>query len=188
MRLAQEQPGWLLVWEDECWFSRFAQPAMGAWTEGGNRRRLHQKARSPEDTEAKAVACYGALAEATRQVLLRFSAGQPNSQHTLAFLEYLLGVAQERGKQALVVIWDNASWHKSQKVGAWAKEHNRRVKAEGGVRLLLYRLPTYSPWLNPQEPQWAHCKKKVVAPTATLTARQLKTRVRDYFHSDASLE
>ena len=186
--MAQEHSDWLLVWEDECWFSRFAQPSLGAWTTGGQRRRLNQKERRKDDPEAKAVACYGALVEATRQVLLRFSPGQPNSQHTLAFLEYLLGVAQEKGKQVLVVIWDNASWHKSQKVCAWVNEHNRRVKAEGGVRLLLYRLPTHSPWLNPQEPQWAHCKKKVVAPTKTLTERQLKTRVRDYFHSDAPLD
>lgn len=177
------------MWEDECWFSRFAQPTLGAWTTGGKRRRrLNQKARQKDDPEAKAVACYGALVADTRQVLLRFSAGQPNSRHTLAFLEYLLGAAQEKGRKVLVVIWDNASWHKSQLICAWVKEHNRRVKANGGVRLLLYRLPTYSPWLNPQEPQWAHCKQKVVAPAATLTVRELKTRVRDYFRSDAPLD
>jgi len=98
------------------------------------------------------VACYGALVEGAKQALLRFSPGQPNSQHTLAFVEYLLEVSQERGKKVLAVIWDNASWHKSQGVRQWVKKHNRQVEANGGVRLLLHRLPTYSPWLNPQEP------------------------------------
>jgi transposase len=75
-------------------------------------------------------------------------------------LKYLLGVAEAKGRQALLVIWDNASWHKSQEVREWVKEHNRKVQREGGVRLLTYLLPIKSPWLNPQEPHWVHCNAK----------------------------
>jgi transposase len=56
--------------------------------------------------------------------------------------------------QALLLIWDNASWHISGEVRGWIKEHNRAVKRTGqGVRLVLCRLPSKSPWLNRIEPK-----------------------------------
>ena len=52
------------------------------------------------------------------------------------------GQLAAEGVQVLALIWDNASWHISQEVRAWHKEHNRRVKAAGhGCRLLVCRLP-----------------------------------------------
>jgi transposase len=177
----------MLAWEDECWFSRFAQPSLKAWSREGKPLALEQKEQSQEDQEAKAVACYGAVEERTGQVRLRFSPGQPNSGSTLEFLKYLLRVAEEKGKQDLVVIWDNASWHKSKEVREWVKGHNHQVKQEGGVRLLTYLLPIKSPWLNPQEPHWVHCKRNVVEPKETLTVGQLKERIGSYFNSDAPL-
>ena len=186
----------MLTWEDECWFSRFAQPTMNAWTVDGKSLALFQQDKSKDDLEPKAVACYGALDHESGKVLLRFSNGQPNSTYTLEFIEYLLSVAKKRSKRVLVVIWDKASWHKSEQVRAWVKEHNQRVKQEGrrlsacrsGVRLLTFLLPTKSPWLNPQEPHWMHCKKHVVEPNGILTQRELKERVRGYFDSDAPID
>jgi hypothetical protein len=70
----------------------------------------------------------------------------------------------------------------------WVKGHNHQVKQEGGVRLLSYLLPIKSPWLNPQEPHWVHCKRNVVEPKETLTVGQLKERIGSYFNSDAPLE
>jgi hypothetical protein len=35
VRLCQAHPEWMLVWEDECWFSRFAQPTLKAWSTVG---------------------------------------------------------------------------------------------------------------------------------------------------------
>jgi DDE superfamily endonuclease len=108
-----------------------AQPE--GWRREGKPLALEQKELGAEDQEAKAVACYGAVEAGTGQVRLRFSPGQPNSGYTLEFLKYLLWVAEEKGKQALVVIWDNASWHKSKKVREWLKSHNHQVKQGGGV-------------------------------------------------------
>ena len=122
------------------------------------------------------------------QVRLRFSPGQPNSSYILEFLRYLLWVAEEKGKQTLVVIWDNASWHKSKKVREWVKSHNHQVKQGGGVRLLTYLLSVKSPWLNPQEPHWVHCKKNVVETKSILTQEQLKEHIWGYVNSAAALE
>ena len=58
-----------------------------------------------------------------------------------------------QGISGLLLIWDNASWHKSQQVRDWLGLHNRTVKQTGeGVRIVACLLPSKSPWLNPIEP------------------------------------
>ena len=82
------------------------------------------------------------------------------------------------GKEALLLVWDNASWHGSRAVRQWIRAHNRQVKASGqGVRILPCYLPSKSPWLNPIEAKWAHGKRRVVEPARLLTAAELRTRV-----------
>jgi hypothetical protein len=72
------------------------------------------------------------------------------------------------------LIWDNASWHKSQAVRTWIRQHNQQVNQTGkGVRILPFLLPTQSPWLNPIEPKWVYAKRNVVEHDGLLTARQL---------------
>ena len=46
----------------------------------------------------------------------------------------------------------------------------------GDVRLLVFWLPTKSPWLNPIEPHWGHAKKHVCEPSGELEAHELKRR------------
>jgi transposase len=131
-----------------------------------------------DDPDKKALACYGVLFPATEEVWLRFLDGRPVSAVTTTFLGWCCEQAAARGKRALLLIWDNASWHVSQEVRTWARAHNRRVKATGaGTRLLLCPLPVKSPWLNPIEPKWGHTKGRVVAPDRLLSARELAERV-----------
>ena len=85
------------------------------------------------------------------------------------------------GKKALLLVWDNAAWHVSKRVRAWIKAHNRKARAEGGVRIVACFLPVKSPWLNPIEPKWAHGKKAVVEPDRLLAAAEVRTRVCDYY-------
>src|SRR5207237_3935158 len=82
------------------------------------------------------------------------------------------------GKEALLLVSDNAPWHVSRTVRQWIRAHNRQVKATGrGVRLVNCYLPIKSPWLNPIEPKWAHGKRRVVEPARLLTAQELADRV-----------
>ncbi len=81
------------------------------------------------------------------------------------------------GVRVLALIWDNASWHISREVRGWIRAHNRRAKAEGGCRLLVGRLPSKSPWLNPIEPRWVHGKRAVVEPERKLAAAELTQRL-----------
>ena len=86
------------------------------------------------------------------------------------------------GKKALLLVWDNASWHKSKFVKDWIAAHNRRVKHSGrGVRIVACLLPKKSPWLNPIEPKWMHGKRKVAESDGLLTAHELADRVCEAF-------
>ena len=108
--------------------------------------------------------------------------GRPVSGVTVAFLEWACSKLEALGQQALLLVWDNASWHLSQEVKGWIKDHNRRVKGEGkGIRILPCPLPTKSPWLNPIEPRWVHAKRKAVEADRLLAAGELAQRVCDQF-------
>jgi len=185
MRAVMGHPEWVLGFEDETWWSRLAQPNMNAWTEVDHPLRLMEKALDKDDPGPKALACYGLLvrwdasgAELVDQVWLRFVERNPNSGLTIQFLVWCCEKLQAAGKRVLVLIWDHASWHISQTVRDWIREHNRQVKNNGqGLRILKCLLPKKSPWLNPIEPMWIHGKRKVVEPDRVLSAQEIAERV-----------
>jgi DDE superfamily endonuclease len=101
---------------------------------------------------------------------------------TTQFLADCCARLAARGKTALLLVWDNASWHISRAVKGWIREHNRTVKQEGhGVRILACQLPVQAPWLNPIEPKWVHGKRAVVEPARLLSAAELEERICAYF-------
>ena len=185
MRLAQAHPTWVLGFEDEVWWSRLAQPEQHRWVGEGERTRLQEVERAKEDKQAKALACHGVLVRQAAQqdrMLLRFVDGRPVSDVTIEFLAWCSERLAEQGVTAWLLIWDNASWHKSEKGRIWLREHNRRVKATGtGVRIVGCLLPSKSPWLNPIEPKWGHGKRAVSEPERVLTAEELEGRVCAYY-------
>jgi hypothetical protein len=170
----------VLGFQDECWWSRLALPALHAWT-GDEPLRLVEQTVARIDPDPKALACYGLLRDDTGGMLLRFVQGRPVSQVTEDFLAWVCQRLAAEGKKAVLLVWDNASWHISQRVRTWMRAHNRRAKQEGGVRILACRLPSKSPWLNPIEPKWAHGKKAITEPDRLLTAPEVKERVCAYY-------
>ncbi len=183
MRLCDDHADWVLGFMDEVWWSRIAHPQIKSWT-AGKPLRLLEKARRKTDTDPKALCCYGLLRADIDQVLLRFVDGRPVSHVTIDFLEWVCGRLAPQGKQVLVLVLDNASWHISQMVRQWIRAHNAQVKRDGGVRVLKCFLPVKSPWLNPIEPHWAHGKRAIVEPARTLSAAELIHRVCTYFECD----
>jgi hypothetical protein len=173
----------VLGFQDETWWSRLAQPQLHSWA-GAEPLRLLELATPRNDPERKALCCYGLLRTDTEQMLLRFVDGRPVSQVTIDYLTWVCQELAREGKKALLLVWDNASWHISQQVRSWIKEHNRQVKQEGGVRILACRLPSKSPWLNPIEPKWMHGKKAIVEPERLLTAPEVEARVCEYYGCD----
>ena len=182
-------PTWALGFQDEVWWSRLARPALHAWAEADEVRRLVEPAVAADDPDPKALACYGLLARSftadgarQEEAWLRFVDGRPVSALTTQYLAWCCAKREAAGKEALLLVWDNAPWHVSRAVRAWIREHNRRVKRAGhGVRIIPCWLPIKSPWLNPIEPKWVHGKRKVVEADGLLTARELAERVCEAF-------
>jgi hypothetical protein len=178
--LAQSHPDWVLGFQDECWWSRLAQPTLHAWTQEES---LHlQELDLPAgDRDRKALCCYGLLRADTEQMLLRFVDGRPVSQVTIDYLSWVCQELAREGKKALLLVWDNASWHISKQVRQWLQRHNRHVKRHAGVRIVACRLPSKSPWLNRIEPHWMHGKKAIAEPERVLAAAEVEQRVYQYY-------
>src|SRR5579863_43540 len=127
IRLAARQPDWVLGFEDEVWWSRVSQPSAHAWT-AEQPLRLAEQTVAKDDPDPKALAAYGLLVEgagsAEPEVWLRFVAERPVSDATTAFLDWCAAGLAARGITALLLVWDNASWHLSKAVRSWLREHN----------------------------------------------------------------
>lgn len=150
-------PAWALGFADEVWWSRVAQPHLARWADDGAPPRLVEQALARNDPDPKALACYGLLVrqwgetgQRTERMLLRFVDGRPVGAVTTQFLAWCCARLAGQGRTALLLVWDNASWHGSKAVRAWIRAHNQAVKrGEAAVRIIACYLPIESPWLNP---------------------------------------
>jgi transposase len=177
--LSESNPGWVVGFEDEVWWSRVALPSVHAWSEDDERLRLRQQTLAKDDLDPKAISCYGLYLPELDETWLRFVDGRPVSGITTRFLAWCSERLSARGKEVLVLVWDNASWHISCEVRQWTGKHNRQVKKgeKQGVRIISCLLPKQSPWLNPIEPKWMHGKRRVFRADGLLSAHELAERV-----------
>jgi transposase len=153
------------------WWSRLAQPEQHGWRDQPTPLRLQELQRPKTDRPVQ-----------PEQMLLRFVTGRPVSAVTTDFLAWCSTRLAAQGVTALLLGWDNASWHKSQAIRAWLRQHNQQVKRTGhGVRIVSCWLPIKSPWLNPIEPKWVHGKRAVSEPDRLLSADEVEARVCAYY-------
>ena len=187
--LAERHPEYALGFQDEVWWSRVTQPHLHAWADADAALRLVEQTVPKGDPDRKALACYGLLVSCPaapdtlpEQVWLRFVEERPISALTTQYLAWCCDKLATLGKQALLMVWDNASWHRSKEVRRWLRAHNRTVRQQGqGVRIVACYLPSKSPWLNRIEPHWMHGKRRIVEPARLLTAQELADRVCAHF-------
>lgn len=138
----------------------------------------------PPKVPDPALACFGALRQDTQETYLYFADGQPNSEQMWLFIIALLALARQESKQVVVLLWDNASWHKSHRIRQWIRAYNQAAKKAEEPRLLTWLLPLQSPWLNPIEPHWVHAKRAVCEPDGELPATELKRRLSAHFGTE----
>lgn len=170
----------MLGFQDECWWTRLAQPDLSSWAVG-DPLRLRANARDPKGGGPEAVACYGVLRADTGGMMLRFCAGRPVGATTEEFLGWVCRELAAEGKKVFALVWDNAAWHVSKRVAAWVAGHNDRVARGGGCRIEVCHLPVKAPWLNRIEPKWVHGKRAIAEPDRKLSADEVRQRVCDYF-------
>jgi hypothetical protein len=175
-------PSWALGFSAEVWWSRLAQPDQHCGVDTEATHKLQELTPPMDDPDPQALACYGLLVRPgpaqADQMWLRFVTGRPVGAVTIAFLAWCSARLAAQGVTALLLIWDNASWHRSYAVRHWMRQHNLQVKrgAAVGVRLVVCPLPSKSPWLNPLEPKWVHGKRAVSEADRLLHADELEAR------------
>jgi transposase len=103
----------------------------------------------PAAGEDERIAIYGALDYASGQVVSQTAASK-NSAGFAAFLEQ---IRQTWPHDDVVLVLDNASYHRSEAMRRW-------WAAQDG-RLLPFWLPTYAPHLNLLERVWRFLKQKL---------------------------
>jgi hypothetical protein len=180
IEVAAKHPSWVLGFVDEVWWSRLHRPRMQAWVDGEPLKMQVLKA-NDNDPDPIAICCYGMLRKDTKKVMLRFAEDRPLSEVTIQFLAWLCQELEDEGKKRLIVIWDDASWHASNMVLHWLRDHNRIVWKQGGVEVIHFELPAGSPWLNDIEHYYRHGKKMIVEPGRKLSAQETVERVCQHF-------
>jgi hypothetical protein len=173
-------PAWVVGFQDEGWWSRLAQPHLQPWTDD-QPRRLLQNEPDRHAPAPKAVACSGLLRAETQGLRLRLVDGRPVSAVTTQCRGGLTARLAAAGQTALLMGWDKASWPVSQAVRTWLKAHHRRVKREGGCRVVVGPWPIKSPWLNRLEPTWVHGKRAIAEPNRKLGGAEVKHRLCAYY-------
>jgi len=94
---------WAVGFEDECWWSRLALPTLSSWAEEGRPLRLVQRSVEKDDSEPKAISCYGLYLAQFDETWLRFVDGRPVRAITTQFLEWSLEKLEAVGKKVLLL-------------------------------------------------------------------------------------
>ena len=112
------------------------------------------------------------------QMWRRFVTGRPVRAVTMACLAWGGAQLAAQGFTALRLIWDHASWQRSQAVRPGIRQPNQQGnRGAGGGRVVVGPLPSKSPWLNPIDPTWVHGKRAISEPDRLLSADALEARV-----------
>ena len=177
LAMARTAPDGAAVWLDQSWFARWPY-RFRAWAHSKSPLRVAQRWNEPVQT----TALYAALDDETQQSFLRWSEGQPDSEETIRFLEALMAYWTQKGKRFIVLFWDRAPWHTSQRTRDWIRAYNQRAKRQGLSRLIVCVLPVRSPWLMPLESVFGWTKHQVLGDRLFETIHELRAAVEHYFH------
>ncbi|MBC5798350.1 IS630 family transposase [Anabaena aphanizomenioides LEGE 00250] len=99
---------------------------------------------------------FGALDYKTKE-FLTYSAPKGDSKNTINFLEYL---RQQRPETKLLIIWDGASYHRSQQIQDYLDSLNHDLEKEQWWITCLRFAPN-APQQNPVEDIWLQAKRFV---------------------------
>jgi transposase len=109
---------------------------------------------------------YVCLASSISEAGRLFYQIRDNSFKGNGIIEYLTSLlARTEGK--ILLIWDNAPWHKAQEVKDF-------LRTELGKRLWVAHTPPYSPEFNPDELVWANLKRVQIPNRIAKNVKELK--------------
>lgn len=159
------RPGEVLLFLDEC--DLHLQPVIADnWQPKGAQNRVQDALANRKSY------CFGAIDQMSAAVTAR-TYQRKRSGEFVEFLEVL------RRKYCGVVhlVLDNFSIHYSRAVRQYLSRHERKFE--------FHFLPTYSPWLNPQETVWRQMKRAVCHNHFHGSIENLSKAVHKYFRRHA---
>ena len=112
-----------------------------------------------ETTGSKGGYCLSSAISPTGRMVFRFEKDKVNSSTFIDFLTKL--IAHHKNKK-IILICDGAPAHRAKAVGKFVESNSKHFD--------LYRLPSYSPHLNPDELVWRHLKQ------VKLKSHQIRTK------------
>lgn len=138
-----------------------------SWAPRGHRPVLHQRGKHREKVSVAAALWWTPWRlQRVGLVIETLVNDYFNNQRSAAFLEKLMREIPHR----MIVLWDGGSMHKGDPI--------REAVERFHPRLMVEKLPPYTPMLNPVEPLWSWLKYSRLANFAPADARQLHHRVR----------
>lgn len=118
--------------------------------------KTNQRIEVPIVNERSKQTYYGAVNLLTQQCLVQaYESG--NSESTIAFLKYLLS---QYPNSRIALLWDGASYHRSQEVKAYLASVNQGLQ-ESERKLTCIRFAPNAPEQNPIEDIWL-CAKRFI--------------------------
>ena len=115
------------------------------------------------DTKGYQYVCVASSMSAAGKLFFQI---RNNSFKGAGIIEYLSALLKTTLKKILL-IWDNASWHKSQEVKDF-------LNSDEGKRLWVAQIPPYSPEFNPDELVWANLKRVQIPNRIAKNVKELK--------------
>jgi transposase len=116
-----------------------------------------------QDTKGYQHVCIASAISESGKLFYKIRDDSFKGSGIIDFLKELLEFIE--GK--ILLIWDNASWHKSEEVKTF-------LKTDIGKRLWLANTPPYSPEFNPDELVWANLKRVQIPNRFAKTVKELK--------------
>ena len=176
LKMARGAEDGAAVWLDESWFVKWPYPYWD-WSRPDEPPIVRQR----WDEEVDKVALFASLDDESQESFLQWAEGQPNSDKMITFFEAFARHWSAKGKRFIVLFWDKASWHTSQKTRNWLRAYNHQAKQNGNCRILVCYHPTRSPWLMPLEAVFGAVKHRILGKLEFETLAALKAVVEHYF-------
>lgn len=115
------------------------------------------------DTKGYQHVCVASSISTTGDMFFRIRDSSFKGEGIVNYLKELLAHTSEK----ILLIWDNASWHKSDETSAF-------LRSKAGERLWVARIPPYAPELNPDELVWANLKRVQLPNRVAKNSKALK--------------
>lgn len=115
------------------------------------------------DTKGYQYVCIASSISACGKMFFQIRENSFKGEGIIEYLKNLLATTSKK----ILLIWDNASWHKSEEVKAF-------LNTEEGKRLWVANTPPYSPEFNPDELVWANLKRVQIPNRVAKNVKELK--------------